>query len=227
MIIAIHQPNYLPWLGYFRKIADADAFVFLDDAQFTKNSYINRTRVLNAGVPRWLTVPVSVSLGQSIDAVAPARPDWRAAHLDSLKGFYVKAPAFGEGIALLSELLDRVPAEPLSDINRHLIEGLAGVLGLPTCFHASSEIGAADRRADDRLIALCRMLSTEPVYLSGRGGASYQDPEKFAAAGVGLRYTEFTPMPYFQNSETFVPGLSVVDALFHLGIDGTRAAILA
>ncbi|MBL27192.1 MAG: hypothetical protein CMM50_06540 [Rhodospirillaceae bacterium] len=227
MIVAIHQPNYLPWLGYFRKIADADAFVFLDDAQFTKNSYINRTRVLNAGKPRWLTIPVSVSLGQSIDQVAPARPDWRAAHLDSLKGFYAQTPNFREGFALLRDLFESAPTDSLAAINRHLIEGISDILGLTTRFHTSSELGATDLSADDRLIALCRKLDPAPMYLSGRGGANYQDPVKFSTAGVGLRYTDFMPKPYPQIGGDFVPGLSVVDALFNIGVEGTRAALTA
>src|SRR3546814_3690829 len=76
MIVAIHQPNYLPWLGYFHKIARADVFVFLDDVQFSKNGYTNRVRILGDGAARWLTIPAAVHLGDPIGAVRPARPDW-------------------------------------------------------------------------------------------------------------------------------------------------------
>ena len=76
-VVAVHQPNYLPWLGYFYKIACADVFIFLDDVQFSKNSYINRVRILHAQRSHWLTIPVSVTLGDPINRVRPARADWR------------------------------------------------------------------------------------------------------------------------------------------------------
>src|ERR1043165_5716491 len=92
-IVAIHQPNYFPWLGYFAKMARSDAFVFLDDVQYSKNSYINRVQIKGK---EWLTVPVSHHLGDPINRVQCADPRWRAKHLDKLRATYAKTAHFDE-----------------------------------------------------------------------------------------------------------------------------------
>ena len=90
-LIAIHQPNYLPWLGYFEKIRRADVFVFLDDCQFSKGSYTNRVRI---GQGEWLTLPVSNSFGAAINETKIADPDWLEKHLARLEETYKKAKCF-------------------------------------------------------------------------------------------------------------------------------------
>ncbi len=114
-IVAIHQPNYLPWLGYFAKMARADVFVFLDDVQFSKQSYINRVQILrDDGCSRWLTVPVHVSLGQAINEVRPAKAGWARAHLDTLRGAYKAAPAFKVVWPDIEAFFGRIPDADLA-----------------------------------------------------------------------------------------------------------------
>lgn len=216
-VVAIHQPNYLPWLGYFGKIAEADVLVFLDDVQFSKNSYINRTRVLGAGKARWLTVPVSVHLGDPINRVRPARPDWPARHLDTLFNFYRGAPAFRAVWPRVEELYGALPRADIAASNRFLIENIARELGLACRFRESSEVEVGGALGDDRLVALTATVAPGGCYLSGRGGADYQSPDKFAAAGLKFRYVDFTHPVYDQGGQEFTPGLSVMDAVFRLG----------
>lgn len=225
MIVAIHQPNFLPWLGYFHKIARADAFVFLDDAQYTKNSFINRVRVLGPDGPRWLTLPVSYDFGEPIDRVRPARPDWPSRHLDTLRTLYGDAPAFREVWPKLAEMIAAAPAADLAAINRHLIEAAAGELGLSCRFLAASDMDVPGK-ADDRLVGLVAAVEPGAVYLSGEGGAKYQDADKFSAAGLSLTYAGFAHPAYPQGRADFEAGLSVVDAVFHLGWAGA-AELLA
>lgn len=225
-LVAIHQPNYAPWLGFFAKVAAADVFVLLDDAQFSKNGYINRVRVLGpSGVPRWLTVPVNVSLGDPIRAVRPARADWARAHRDTLRGAYGKAAAFRTVWPEVERIYDGLPEGGLAEVNGALIRALAGTLGLESRFVAASDLGASDLAGDDRLVALVRAVDPEGTYLSGRGAAKYQDPDKFATAGLGFRYCRFEHPEYDQGGAPFVPGLSVLDAVFHLGWDGAAALV--
>jgi hypothetical protein len=236
MIVAIHQPNYAPWLGYFAKMARADVFVLLDDAQFSKNSYINRVQVDARGKARWLTVPVTYKFGDPVNRVRCADPNWPRSHGDTLKTLYARAPAFGAVWPWLAERYAALPTESLAAGNEALIAALAGRLGLKPVVRRASEIdiGDAARGAggDDKLVALVRACGAGASYLSGRGGANYQDPAKFAAAGIRLVYSEFVQPRYAQGHEEFVPGLSVLDALFRLGWDETaaimsRAAIAA
>lgn len=218
-VAAIHQPNYAPWLGYFHKIARADVFVFLDDAQFPKNGYTNRVQILTRGVPRWLTVAAQVSLGEPINVVRPAQADWGRRHLDALKGTYAAAPAFNAVWPRVREIWSSAPDADLAAINRHIVEAVSGELGLRARFAASSELAIAGR-GGARLAAIVAALAPGGVYLSGRGGANYQDEADFARAGLSLRYSDFARRPYDQDGGAFVPGLSVLDAVFRLGWTG-------
>ncbi len=223
--IAIHQPNYLPWLGYFAKMARADVFVFLDDVQFSKQSYINRVQILGNDGARWLTIPVRVSLGQAINEVRPAKADWVRAHLDTLRGFYKTAPSFKSVWPDINALYGRLSDDDLASSNRRLIEEIATRLGLSPNFYASSEFATGTAEADERLIEIVRTIAVNGTYLSGKGGANYQDPAKFAQAGVALDYVEFEHPRYTQYSKEFVAGLSILDAVFHLGWDGAAALV--
>jgi len=224
-VVAIHQPNYAPWLGYFAKMAMADIFVFLDDAQYSKNNYINRVQVMGGAGPRWLTVPVSHRFGDPILAVRPARPGWARAHLDSLRGFYRDAPAFAAVWPEVEAAYRALPEGSLADSNIALVEALARLLGIRARFRRSSEIDTGGAPGDQRLAQLVQALAPGGCYLSGRGGARYQDPETFRRAGVGLRYTGFVHPDYDQGGRMFVPGLSVLDAAFRLGWARTGALV--
>jgi hypothetical protein len=232
MIVAIHQPNYAPWLGYFAKMARADVFVLLDDAQYTKNSYINRVQIDAGGTARWLTVPVSYAFGDAINRVRAADENWPRAHCDTLRTHYAAAPAFREIWAWLAERYEALAASDLAASNEALIAAIAARLGIGAVLRKASDLGAGDAKADDRLIALVRACGPDAAYLSGRGGDKYQDPAKFVAAGVRLVYSDFVHPAYDQGHADFLPGLSILDALFRLGWERAaglvaRAAVAA
>ncbi|MCW5699425.1 MAG: WbqC family protein [Rhodospirillales bacterium] len=217
-VVAIHQPNYLPWLGYFWKMARADVFVFLDDVQYSKNGYINRVRILDGEASRWLTVPVSFRLGDTISAVYPAQSDWSPRHCDTLRQRYRRAAAFSEIWPDIENLYRDAPDADLATINRFFIERLAVMLGLTCRCLTSSSLDTSGAVGDDRLIRIVQAIEPGAMYLSGRGGANYQDPGKFRDAGSRLVYTDFAHPEYSQGIDTFYSGLSVVDALFHCGL---------
>ena len=225
MIVAIHQPNYAPWLGYFHKIARADLFVFLDDAQFSKGSYTNRVQILENGAPRWLTIPVRHDFGAPINHVGLAREDWARAHLDTLHGAYKKAVCFGEMWPDIEAFYSNLPGQSLAAVNAALIQRMADKLGIATPMRLASSIDVGSAFGDDRLIALCRSFGDHLEYLSGRGGAKYQSEAKFAAAGISLRYTDFQQTPYAQGEGSFLAGLSTLDAVFHLGWKGAAELV--
>jgi len=217
MIVAIHQPNYAPWLGYFHKIAQSDVFIFLDDVQYPKNGYTNRVQILHDGAAKWLTQPVSARLGMPINEVTPAKPTWRRAHLDTLRTAYHDATHFKDIWPVLNDIYDDLPEADIAAINRRLIEELASRVGLTCRFEASSDFALNALKGTDRLVALIEAITPGATYLSGKGGANYQDAEVFETGGISLRYSDYKHPQYAQNGDEFVPGLSILDAVFHLG----------
>ncbi len=226
MRVAIHQPNYLPWLGYFRKIAEVDTFVFLDDVQFSKGSYTNRVKILSDVGARWLTVPVRAPLGVAICDVEIAKTGWLQSQLDILKGCYKGAPMFNEIHSEIAEEFVRTDQEKLASFNENLVIYISKKLGYGTNFIRSSQI-ETHSSSDDRLIEIMKQLTSSGTYLSGKGAQAYQDPQKFKAAGLGFELSRFKAETYrqFNSPGLFVQGLSIVDALFNLGWDDTAALI--
>lgn len=224
-MVAVHQPNYAPWLGYFHKIAHADVFVFLDDVQFSKGSYTNRVRIGRDDGAVWLTQPVRHALGQAINEVGFAQNDWPARHLDALRGAYRRAACFDEIWSDLITMYERIPTDSLAAANRHLIEAIVAHLAIDCRFAASSDLHVNELKGDDRLVAIVGALAPGGTYLSGGGGDKYQDPAKFADAGIDLVYANFAHPDYPQGAARFQPGLSVLDAASHLGWAGTRALL--
>jgi hypothetical protein len=226
-LVAIHQPNYLPWLGYFHKISKADLFVFLDDTQFPKQGYVNRVQIQDNGRPSWLTIPARPSLGTPIYETHAAQEGWSQRHLSRLRNTYRKAPAFREvwpGVENLYGALD--PDATLASTNSQLVVEMSGLLGLTCRFaFASAHPNSAGLAGGGRLVDIVTQAAGTG-YLSGRGGAKYQDPSAFEAAGLDLVYTTFQSRPYPQASEEFAPGLSVLDAVFNLGFEATATHLL-
>ena len=215
MICAIHQPQYLPWLGYFDKMDQADVFVFLDDTQFKKNEWQNRNRIKTGQGWQWLTVPVIHHLGQEIREVQINNSiRWRHKHTQSLRQNYGKAPHFDRYWPFFEETFQRQWTS-LSELNVYVATGIARELGIDTTVAVSSELGKQGE-ATEALIAICRKVGAD-VYLSGQGGRGYVEAKRFEEEGIVLRYQEYEHPVYPQRFGEFVPRLSVIDLLFNAG----------
>lgn len=226
--VAIHQPNYLPWLGYFGKMPRCDVFVFLDHVALSQGaSYTQRVEVMNGGGRAWLSLPVlrSGRAGQPIaETQMDARVPWARKHLATLRQQYGRHPAFGEVFPLLEELLPR-PWGSLGELNVAVVTALAERLGVACRFVRSSELPVAGLGKSELLAAVAREVGGT-AYLHGKGGAGYHDPEVFAAHGIELRPQAFAHPVYPQRGTAeFVPGLSVVDCLFNAGFAATQALL--
>jgi hypothetical protein len=222
MVVAIHQPNFLPWLGYFYKMARADRFVFLDSVPFTKGGYTNRVKIKTATGPQWLTVPVVThgKLGQPIlEVVCSDTIEWRKKIPLTLRTNYQGCPFFQPHADRLVTILEG-SGERLAEINIGLLGYLAQELGIATPVVRSSEM-AARGTATDLLIAICKELGADR-YLSGSGGADYQEEAAFAAAGLRLEYANYPHPTYVQAFGEFAAGLSIVDLLFNCGPESRR-----
>jgi hypothetical protein len=212
--VAIHQPNFFPWLGYFDKIRRCDVFVFLDDVAYPKSgsgmgSIVNRTRININGQARWIGCPLTREPGQQrIRAVRiDNKRDWRRKVLRSLEVSYRRFPNFRSTFAAVKELIE-CDAAMLADFNIQVIQRLSSLFGYTPRFVRQSEL-PVDGRSTELLIALTRAVGGD-TYLCGGGAAGYQDDALFAAHGIDLVYQRFMP-PRYGDPRQFIPGLSVID----------------
>lgn len=218
-VVAVHQPNYLPWFGYFHKIHRADVFVFLDDVEYTSGSWINRNRIKTPDGWTWLTVPVRDSGGPIAEVRIARERRWQEVHRKSLQQNYGKASHFEEVFPLFERLYDR-EWEWLHELNVAAVEHVADEIGLECRFVRSSALSVETTRTD-RLVDICERLDADR-YLSGTGARSYTDPDRFDEAGIELEYQSFEHPRYEQRFDSFVPELSIVDVLMNVGTTGTR-----
>lgn len=218
MIVSIHQPNFLPWLGFFYKIYRCDIFVFLDNVQFTKNSFQNRCKIKTPQGVAWLTEPVLIKkkFGQFTDEVEfNNRLPWRKSHLKTLEMNYKRAPYFERYFPKLEEIYLVKDWKYLSEFNIELIKLICKELSINKRFESASQIGV-EGKSTSLLIDICRKLNTTS-YLSGEGGAKYQEEEEFKKANIKLIYSDFKHSVYPQLWGEFVEGLSILDLLFNCG----------
>jgi hypothetical protein len=216
MKIAIHQPNFLPWSGYFYKMAQAARFVLLDSVQYSKGSFTNRVLIKsNRGAPIWLSVPVEREFGKVISQIKiNEERDWRAKHLKTLKQFYGKAAYFKTYFPALEEIYAKRHVK-LAALNADLIFWLRRMLDIEAEIHFASRLGASGS-STDLLVDICKKLEATQ-YLSGHGGVKYQDEAVFQRWNLEVVYSDFVPPVYRQLWGDFVSKLSVIDLLFNEG----------
>jgi hypothetical protein len=222
-VVAIHQPNYLPWPGYFHKLAAADVFVYLDAVQYPRGqSFAARNRIKTPNGVIYLTIPVSVPKGQEGKAsyleVEFAEERWRDKHLRTVEQSYRRAPHFEEVFELYRGGLER--GQTFVDLNVGLIEAIAGYLGIETRRVRLSETLESVGEKTELIVDVCRAVGAD-VYLSGSGGGrEYNDEELLAQHGIELRYDEYAYPEHPQLWDGFEPNLSVLDLLFNCGRGG-------
>lgn len=222
-VAAIHQPNYLPWPGYFHKLAAADVFVYLDAVQYPRGqSFAARNRIKTPNGVIYLTIPVSVPKGQEGKAsyleVEFAEERWRDKHLRTVEQSYRRAPHFEEVFELYRGGLER--GQTFVDLNVGLIEAIAGYLGIETRRLRLSETLESFGEKTELIVDVCRAVGAD-VYLSGSGGGrEYNDEELLAQHGIELRYDEYAYPEHQQLWDGFEPNLSVLDLLFNCGRGG-------
>ena len=215
MRVTIHQPQFLPWLGYFDKIDQADAFIMLDTVQFKKNEWQNRNRIRTAKGWQWLTVPVLQHFGQRIDEVLiNPTAAWKAQHLRALDMHYARAPYRNRYLAQLRELY-AAPWNKLSDLNKATVQWLLDAYGITTPVHRAADYATRDEPTD-RLIDLCRAVGATQ-YLAGPGAEHYMDKPRFESSGVRLNLQVFHHPIYRQVYEPFESNLSALDLLLMQG----------
>ncbi|OGR03656.1 MAG: hypothetical protein A2284_12210 [Deltaproteobacteria bacterium RIFOXYA12_FULL_61_11] len=223
-VAAIHQPQYLPWLGYFDKLLAADVFVYLDDVQYVKNEWKNRNKIKITTGTTWLTVPVNYRFGQTIREVTIADPDFGRRHCQALKTYYGRCPSFDEVYPAVEEVVRR-PHPLLAELCIELTEVLLGFLGPAPPRLRSSTIEKREGPTT-RLIDLCLAVQATH-YLSGPAGRDYLDLDRFTEAGLAVLFHEYEHPVYPQRWDAFVSHLAVIDLLLNVGAERSREVLLS
>lgn len=218
MKVAIHQPQYLPWLPYLLKIKQSDVFILLDTVDFQKNGLQNRNQIKTARGGQWLTVPVKHRLGQKIlDVRIDRNSGWRRKHLQTLQQNYRRAPAFETYARELNQFYAH-NWEELNELNIALLSMLMRWMDIHTPIIKSSEMKATGR-GSDLVLNLCLELGATQ-YISGSGGKSYLEPGAFGRSGIEIIYQRPElpdSYPQLYPQEGFINGLSVIDFLLNCG----------
>lgn len=231
LTVAIHQPNYFPWLGYFYKIYASDVFVFLDDVQYSRRSFTARTPIPcpnQRANHYYLSVPLKYpGYTDKINAIYSNQTQaWRRKHLETIRHTYCRASYFNQYYPFVEKWMhESNEFSKLSDLNISLINKILGLLEIEKPIYLSGKLPIQGQKAQ-YIIELVKYLRGT-TYLSGSGAKNYQNPEAFRRAGIQLVYNRFgewlSKNPYRQfYSQEFHGGYSVLDALFNVGAEGIK-----
>ncbi|MDI9634867.1 WbqC family protein [Kamptonema cortianum] len=222
---AVHQPNFIPWLGYFSKMKAADVFIFLDDVQMpVGRSYVSRTMIRNLPDKepntQWLTVPVHKKFEAKINEIRMMEEEsWKKSHLSKISQIYRNSPNYNDVMPLLSHIYEQGFIF-LKDFNIAFIESIGRAIGLKTKTLLSSRFNI-ETKSDQRIIDLGKLIYASE-YISGEGGENYQLMENFERNNLLLRVSSYPPQKYEEKGFPFCYGLSILDCLFVHGISATK-----
>ncbi|MDE1817925.1 MAG: WbqC family protein [Thaumarchaeota archaeon] len=220
MIVSIHQPGYLPWLGFFKKISASDVFVFLDDVQYEKNGWHNRNKIRTSDGSIWLTVPIRSSFGTLLKEVKiDNTSNWIEKHRKSIQINYSKAKHFKEFSSLLMPIYEK-NFDLLVDINMQIIELLIKQLEIKTKTLFSSELNISEK-SSDRILEICKKLGAT-VYLSGALGRNYLNLTDFEKNGIEIQFQNFQHPTYSQYYTPFLPNMGAIDLVYNEGPNSSK-----
>ena len=217
MKLAIHQPNYLPWPGYFHKMESADVFLILDTVQYITFKYDNRCEINTPRGEQWLTVPVGLQKSGTMtkDVNLPDGAEWKLNQKRTILNNYSKTLYYKDYSSEINEIFD-TGWKKLSDLNIKLIHVIREWLGIDTPLKFASELPESTLKGTELILSYCQELGAD-VYLSGVGGKNYLEQEQFENNNIKLEFQNFTPIVYPQRFGDFIPNLSVIDLLFNCG----------
>jgi WbqC-like protein family len=215
--LAIMQPYFFPYLGYFQLVHAVDRFVMYDDVAFIKQGWVNRNRILINSQPSFVTVPLKqASSFRTIRDIeiddSPQNRLWPARFLKSVDNAYRRAPQFERVFPLIESVL-HMGATKIGELARASVRAVAKHIGLDTEWvETSTRYGNANLAGQERLLAICRAeQATE--YINASGGIELYSREEFARAGIALRFLASSSHEYRQFGAPFVPWLSIIDVL--------------
>jgi len=219
MKACVHQPNFLPYLGFFNKIKHSDLFVIYDVAQYVRDRFDNRNRIKGVNGPVWLTVPLQVkdSFKKRFSEVKlPIDNSWRKKHLRSIEVCYSRTPYFQRVFPEI-ERIYLTPYDLLADLSWALIEFQMKALGLTTRVVKTSDLRLdLNLSSSEMLLQILQRVEADE-YLAGPSGRNYMDLDLFTRAGIFVEFQQFAHPCYRQLYGEFLPHLAALDLLFNEG----------
>ncbi len=222
--VAIMQPYFLPYIGYFQLLNAVDTFVVYDNVKFTKRGWINRNRILVEGTPTSFTVPVKkasdrLTIGER--RLADDYDQQSAKVLRRIRSAYAKAPYFAKAMPVVERAFDR-SSNSLFDLIHASLLRVCRYLRITTEMTVSSALGIDHAlRGQEKVLAICENVAAD-VYVNPIGGTDLYARETFARAGRDLRFLESGPITYRQFDHPFVPSLSIVDVMMFNSVERIR-----
>ena len=211
MIVSIHQPAYLPWLGYFDRISRSDIYIFLDTVQLEKNSYTYRNKIKTPQGAQWLTIPLIFKghMASSIgDIPIDTSKDWKRKHLKSIYVNYKKSTYFDELFPKL-ELLYHTDYKHFSELAYVHLKFWLNELQINTTVVKASMTTVKSKKSA-LILDLCEQLGAKK-YLSGAQGINYLDEQSFKKKSIQIEYQDYKHPIYPQLFGEYLPNLAIVD----------------
>lgn len=218
--IAIHQPGYVPWVGYFHKMMSCDTFVFLDDVQYEKNGWQNRNKIKTSQGFLWLTVPVSTTTDDLINQVRidNIKP-WMRKHKKTITTNYSKSDFFKEYWPYFEPIYEK-KFDLLIDVDMEIIKTFMKLLKIDTKTIFSSELKITTK-SSDRILDICKCLDAD-TYVSGALGMNYLNLNDFERQGISVKFQHVQHPVYKQRFGSFMPNMSALDLFFNEGANSSR-----
>ncbi|TNJ09472.1 hypothetical protein CF115_06115 [Aeromonas veronii] len=214
--VSIHQPAYIPWLGYFDRIAKSDLFIFLDTVQFEKNSFINRNKVKGPNGPHWLTVPVKQKghLQKKLSSIEIDNTvDWRKKHLKSIYNNYLSCPGFNDKYEKLEILYSSYKEKYLTELCFTQLQFWLTELNITTKVIRSSSLQTNEVKSN-LILELCQLCNANE-YISGPMGKNYLNEDEFTKSGIDIYYHIYEHITYPQRFGSFIPCMGIIDFWFN------------
>lgn len=213
MKLAIMQPYFLPYIGYFQLVNAVDEFIVYDNIKYTKKGWINRNRLLQNGSDSTFSLPLKKGSDQLHIVQRELAPDFnRKKLLNQFYGAYAKAP-YSKTVMELLEHIIQYPGDNLFEYLLSSIRETCSYLGISTKITISSTIDIDHNlKAQEKVIALCKQYAAD-TYINPIGGTELYSASAFEEKGISLKFLKSQPWEYSQFSHPFIPWLSIVDVL--------------
>ncbi len=222
MKIAIHQPEFMPWLGFFNKMALAELFVVFDHVQFKKRYFENRNCIVSAKKEVSYIIAPVISKGRYMQSIMDAEIDntqnWKEVLLKKIRFFYSKARYFDKYYDPLHVMINGKEYSRLIVLNIDIINFFRENLGIATPMVFSSKMDVQAYKGSDLILQIC-LLNKAGVYLCGASGRDYLKENDFSQRGISIEWLDYKSPEYSQLGEGFTPNMSTLDLLFNHGED--------